>query len=82
MTETERDIEALARLFKKLKKKKKLKRIGTHRNPKKAGSAPRARWDLLFRSAKQGASVWDYISANGRPDTLKNAITQGYIELV
>jgi hypothetical protein len=81
MTKTDRDIEALVGIFKQLKKTK-LRRIGTRRNPHKAASAARARWDLLFKSAKQGASVVDYITAKGNPLTLKNAMTRGYIEVV
>lgn len=80
MTQTDRDIEALVKIFKRLKKKK--LKIVKNGNPKKAGSAPRVRWTLLLRKAKQGASVTDYITANGNPTTLRNTIKQGYVELV
>jgi hypothetical protein len=80
MKKTDRDIEALVKLFGRLEKKK-LKRIRTG-NPHKAGSAPRARWTMLLKSAKQGASVTDYITAKGTPKTLRNAMIKGYIELV
>jgi hypothetical protein len=74
------DIQALVKLLTRLEKKK-IKRVQTG-NPKKAGTAARSRWTSLFKSAKQGASVADYISAKGNPRTLKNAIAKGYIELV
>jgi hypothetical protein len=80
MKKVDPEIEALVRLFQRLKKKK-LKRVGTRRNPQKAASAARARWDLLFKSAKHGVNVADYITAKGNPVTLKNAIGRGYIEL-
>jgi hypothetical protein len=80
MANLHRDIETLVKLLSRLEKKK-LKRIRAG-NPHKPGSAPRARWSSLFKSAKQGASVADYISAKGNPRTLKNAMAQGYIELV
>jgi hypothetical protein len=80
MKNMHRDVEALVKLFTRLEKNK-LKRVRTG-NPHRAGSAPRARWTSLFKSAKQGASVADYISAKGNPKTLKNAIAKGYIELV
>ena len=75
-----RDIETLVKLFSRLEKKK-IQRVRTG-NPHKRGSAPRARWSSLFKSARQGASVVDYISAKGNPRTLKNAIAKGYVELV
>jgi hypothetical protein len=75
-----RDIVVLVNLLGRLEKKK-IKRVQT-RNSKNAGTAARARWTSLFKSAKQGASVADYISAKGNPRTLKNAIAKGYIELV
>jgi hypothetical protein len=75
-----RDVDALVRCFDRPKRKK-LKIVKTG-NPKKADSAPRERWKLLLRKAKQGASVTDYITANGNPTTLQNTIKMGYIELV
>jgi hypothetical protein len=80
MQNVPRDIEALVKLLTRLEKKK-IKRVQTG-NPKKPGTAARSRWTSLFKSAKQGASVADYISAKGNPRTLKNAIAKGYIELV
>jgi hypothetical protein len=80
MRKIDPEIEALVKLFGPLKKKT-LKR-GRRGNPNPKGSAPRYRWDALFKSAKQGQSVWDYISARGNPKTLKNAMRGGYIELV
>ena len=77
---TQRDVEALVKLFARLEKKK--LSIVKKGNPKKANSAPRERWKLLLRKAKQGATVTDYITANGNPTTLRNTIKMGYIELV
>jgi hypothetical protein len=74
------DVDALVRYWDRLKKKKlKIVKAG---NPKPAGSAPHERWTLLLRKAEQGASVADYITANGNPTTLQNTIKLGYIELV
>ena len=80
MKKTDDDVEALVLLFKRLEEKK-LKRVKMG-NPKKVGTAARARWTSLFKRAKQGTSVAKYITAKGNPTTLKNAIGQGYIELV
>lgn len=52
------------------------RRIGRRRNPHKAASAARARWDLLLKSAKQRVSVADYTTAKGNPVTLKNAMAR------
>src|SRR4051812_37476477 len=62
MAKPHRDIETLVKLFSRLEKKR-IKRARTG-SPHRKGSAPRARWSSLFKGARQGASVVDYISSN------------------
>jgi len=77
MKKSDEDVEALVLLFKRLEGKK-LKRVKMG-NPQKLGTPARARWNLLFKRAKQGTSVAEYITAKGNPKTLRNAIGRGYI---
>jgi hypothetical protein len=48
-------------------------------NPKKAGSAPHERWELLI--AHSGRSVGQFVAAGGNTQTLANAIKGGYAQL-
>lgn len=48
-------------------------------NPKTVGTGAWKRWDFLFKY--DGKSVAAYLGAKGNPDTLQNAIRQGYVEV-
>lgn len=50
------------------------------KNPKKPGTAPHKRWELLI--AHDGRTVGEYLKAKGsNPKTLTNAISSGHVTL-
>lgn len=79
MAKIDRDVAALAEAFNRLKQRK--LSVVKKGNPHKAGSAARARWTWLLRSARQNGRVGDYLTSKGHPVTLRNAIARGYVEL-
>jgi len=48
-------------------------------NPKKEGTAPHKRWELLVQHHEK--TVAEFLEAGGNPVTLKNAIASGYATL-
>lgn len=48
-------------------------------NPKKAGTAPHKRWELLRTHSDK--TVAEFLEAGGNPTTLKNAVAGGYVIL-
>ncbi len=50
-------------------------------NPKKAGSAPHARWALMFEHCDAGSTVAQFLAAKGNPTTLENAVKTGWVKL-
>ncbi|WP_027565330.1 hypothetical protein [Bradyrhizobium sp. URHA0013] len=80
MAKLDPDVEAMAQAFNNLRRRR--LRVMKTGNPKKAGTAVRARWDWLLKNAKRNGAVGDYLTSKGHPVTLMNAIKQGYVELV
>lgn len=50
-------------------------------NPKKEGTDPWKRWQLMFAYADESKSVEEFIKAGGNPTTLKNAVAQGWVKV-
>lgn len=81
MTKPDGDIDALARAYKRLRKRKLKLKLLKSNNPYLAGTLAHTRWKLLFKWAKREARLLDYFNAGGNPETLQNALRKRHVEV-